>query len=275
MPTDIAHPETDWSGTFTAEKIAEMRADEHTAHLLDIAEADAWQTFWMLTAGQVALAPVTIRPCAARCAPNDAMRSFPVAGGGHRGSMGSRGASFDPFKVGGVWLNACGCRRDCSCTALSEVRIPFSGGIDSIVIDGETLERSAYRVDNGNRLVRTDGGQWPVCQDMAAEGGAGTFLVRLWIGNRPTDVVRFAVGLLAAEMYAAATGGDCRLPSNVVSVVQQGTSYELDPADFGDGKTGIPNVDRLIGLYNPHMLKAAPMVSSPDAPAPARMATAR
>jgi len=78
---------------------------------------------------------------------------------------------------------------DCSCSRLCEAILPGPvGGIVEVLLDGVALPPTAYRVDNGNRLVRTDGDCWPACQDMAAPptfqyepltftGPAGTFTI--------------------------------------------------------------------------------------------------
>jgi hypothetical protein len=50
--------------------------------------------------------------------------------------------------------------------------------VTEVQVDGVVLPDGAYRVDAPGRLVRTDGGCWPDCQDMGAPAGAdNTFFV--------------------------------------------------------------------------------------------------
>jgi len=259
---------TDWSCAFTAEELAEMRTDPIIANDLDVAEAYGWSLLSALTAYQIATCPIVVRPCAARCSDGGGMLAFPV-GGGHAGALGTRSGSFNPHITGGRWVNSCGCQTsDCSCTQLSEVILPGPvGGIESVILNGVVLPTTSYRVDNGNRLVRLDGEEWPACQDMAAPDNAiGSFAVRYYRGAAPNVMTRRAAGLLAAEFYAACAGAECALPSNVVAVSRQGVDYELEPTDFPDGVTGIKAVDALIRIYNPHKRKAPTRIASPDAP---------
>lgn len=170
----VCHPDVDWSCLFTAAELAELREDAEVAETLLTAEAFGWTLLASLTAYQVATCPITVRPCAKRCIPEGGLLAFPVATGGHTGALGGGGGAFNPHISGGRWLNSCGCRsNDCSCTSISEVILPGPvGGIESVIIDGVVLPPSAYRVDNGNRLVRQDGMDWPACQDMSKAASA-------------------------------------------------------------------------------------------------------
>lgn len=253
---------TDWLCSFTQEQLTEMRADPEQLRMMEIAEAYAWSLLASLTAYRIATCPIAVRPCAARCLDSGGMMAFPVSGGGT--------GQYSPFIAGGKWYNSCGCRRanDCSCSVLSEVRLPGPvGGIVSVKVDGILLPPAAYRVDNGNRLVRLDGEQWPACQDMALPSTAvGAFEVVYYRGTAPNNMTRHAAGALAVEFYAACAGDSCRLPDNVTSVARQGVDYELTPTDFPEGVTGIKAVDALIRIYNPNKLKGPVTIASPDSP---------
>lgn len=149
---------TDWGCALTADEVAAL-----DPALKARSEMLAWTTLQRLTGYRLALCPTSVRPCAARCNPGAWMEA-PVSGFPADG----------PYISQGVWYNACGCSSpdSCSCGPLSEVILPASevGGV-SVRINGATLDPSAYRVDNGNRLVRTDGGVWPMCQDMSIPEG--------------------------------------------------------------------------------------------------------
>lgn len=221
------------------------------------AEMLAWMSLERLTGYRLALCPITIRPCAKRCVPS-AWETATVS-------------SLDgPYISGGRWYNACGCgARDlCSCTTVSELILPgeVSGPIN-VTIDGVSLDPADFRVDNGNRLVRTDGGTWPLCQDMtAAHGAVGSFTVTYYNGVGPDDALNFAAGLLAVEWYKACQGKDCALPNGVTNVVRQGISFQIPTGAFDTGFSGIRAVDDIVAMYNPHRLTTRPQVLSPDQP---------
>lgn len=266
----ICYPSgTDWTCLYpTPEELEEARANEITGPMMETAEAFAWSLLAALTAYQIGTCPVAVRPCAKRCNPAGGMLAFPV-GSGHTGALGFGTAPFNPHITNGAWVNSCGCRsNDCSCTELSEIYLPGPvGGIDSIMQDGVTLPVTAYRVDNGNRLVRLDGEAWPVCQDQTLPDNAiGALVVRYYRGAAPNQLTRHAAGLLAADFFAACAGSECSLPSNVVRASQQGVDYEFEPTDFPEGVTGIKAVDALIRIYNPYKRKAPTRIASPDAP---------
>lgn len=171
--TDICvPPDTDWSCRFTADELATALADPDTAEQIHLAEAFAWTLLASLTAGQIGTCPITIRPCAARCAPAGTWLVAPVSRSSLGGLSPVRAGMFNPYISGGVWYNACGCGSSadaCACGSVPTVELPGPvGKVVSVEIDGNTLLPGSYRVDNGNQLVRTDGQPWPLCQDMLA-----------------------------------------------------------------------------------------------------------
>lgn len=261
---DICVPEVDWSCKWTLEDLAQAREDEKVAHQIDRAEAFAWSTLAALTAYRIGTCPITVRPCAARCVPAGGYLAAPVRGGGYAGLPVTQIGRLSPYISGGVWYNACGCRTagDCGCTTLSEVILPGPvGSIVSVSIDGATLDRSAYRVDNGDRLVRLDGEAWPGCQDMADSDG---FQVTYYRGAAPNIMTRAAAGALAVEFLAACNGESCRLPWNITSMARNGESYEMGDGDIDSIADGIPEVAAVVRIYNPYGLKSQPFVASPD-----------
>lgn len=277
----MCHPATDWSCSFTEEKLEELREDEKTAAALDRAEELGWYSLAALTGFRLGVCPTVVRPCAARCAAPGSWVSAPV-GGGQAGALPLRtiGSSFTPHISGGAWLNSCGCTEagDCSCSSISEVILPGPvGGIESVTIDGVILDQADYRVDGGNRLVRQDGGSWPICQDMSKSPAdpdqEGVFEVAYYQGAAPSDMIRYAAGLLAFEFYQACIGKNCKLPRNVTNVARNGVTYDLEVGLFEGGFTRIPQVDAVIRIYNPHGAKSPARVLSPDAPARGRRQT--
>lgn len=275
----ICHPETDWGCAYTNEQLVEMREDAKKAKAMQRAEALAWTSLAALTAYQIGVCPIEIRPCAARCAPTGSWMVAPAGGSSLAGlPTMTIGASFTPHISGGNWVNSCGCGTgDCSCSSVSEVYLPGPvGAIESVRIDGELVDPSRYRVDNGNRLTSMDPNLvWPVCQDMRTSSDEiGSFAVTYYRGAAPNEMTQYAAGVLATEFYKACTGDSkCRLPRGIRTVTRGNASYEIDSTIFENGLTQIPEVDAVIRIYNPHLLKSAPRVLSPDGPTFGRRTT--
>jgi len=225
------------------------------------AEALAWRTIATLTAYQVAPCPITVRPCRRGC--NTAVTYYES----RVTSGGQTGGTFNPVLSGGVWTNTCGCTSDpCSCGQMCEIFLPGPvGGIVDVTLNGAVLDPTAYRVDNGDRLVRQDGECWPPCQDMNAQIGTdNTWSVTYYMGAAPDGLTNWIAGLLAVEYAKACTGGKCRLPSGVTMVTRQGVTLELQTGMFPNGATGIREVDAWLAGINPYGLKQPPRISSPD-----------
>jgi hypothetical protein len=249
---DICYPEgTDWGCALNQQQIDSLDPD-----VKERSEALAWSTLSALLGYRVSLCPVVLRPCLAGCGRLGTYYSAPESGGG---------GTFQPHISAGRWYNGCGCTTDCSCTSLCEVVMPAPvGAIVSVSLNGATLDPSAYRVDNGNRLVRTDGDCWPACQDMTSTG-EGSFIVSFHPYLAPNDLLRYAAGLLANEFYLACTGEACRLPSGVTGISRNGISMTIPSGLFPNGGTGIREIDAIIRTYNPNGLKMSARVLSPDA----------
>jgi hypothetical protein len=264
--TDICYPPgADWTCAFTQEELDEMLAVPETATVMERADALSWSTLAALTGFRLSLCPITIRPCASRCQ----TQTWDVAPVGSANFAGAPpGSSFQPYVANGSWFNACGCvgAWDCSCSTLCEVVLPSTvGGIDSVWLDGAELEKSSFRVDNGNRLIRVDGECFPACQDMTINDPAmGGLWVSYYPGVAPNDLFRYAAGVLAVEYFRACSGKDCRLPSGVTNITRAGITMEIAPGTFPGGFTGIAEVDAVIRVYNPYALKSPSRVLSPD-----------
>ena len=227
--------------------------DNHDNELQIRAMSLAWSTMRSLTGGRVGSCPVTIRPCFTEdactvCFGTSWMQPY-----------------VDSF---GNWKNAA-CRKDgtCSCCDVCELTLPGQAAVVTEVnIDGWKLDPQLFRIDNGNILVRQDGYCWPNCQNMGApEGAIGTITIKYIPGIYPTAAGLWAAGVLSCEFAKACTGGKCRLPTSVSSIVRQGVSMEMGGGMFENG-TGIREVDAYIESVNPHGLKTPPKVWSPDLP---------
>ena len=177
-----------------------------------------------------------------------------------------------PQLSNGTWFNnSCGCHvsYDCGCKGIPQVDLGRSDIrlISEVNIDGTTLPASSYRLDARRYLVRTDGSQWPCCQDLSKNiGEVGTWYVTLSYGVNPPTVGQLAAGKLACELQKACDDADdCKLPSRVTNVVRQGVSFTvLDPQDFlSEGRTGLYEVDLFLSSVNPNGLRRRATAWSP------------
>lgn len=231
------------------------------------AEAMATSVLRSLTGYQVGGCPVVARPCSSGCGPVGSYLEAPVTGTS-AGALGARvGQWWAHLDLNGQWVNTtCGCTSVCSCTYVPQVVLPSPvGGIVSVMLDGAVLAPAAYRVDDGNRLVRTDGGVWPKCQDMVADiDQPNTFAVVYYNGHRVDGLGSWVAGIMAVEFAKSCTGEKCRLPSGVTSISRMGVSMEIPSTLFDDGLTGIREVDMWVRMWNPHRLRSPSQVWSPD-----------
>lgn len=179
-----------------------------------------------------------------------------------------------PLRIGGNWVNMgpCGCSMDaCGCSGYPAINLGRGDiqSIDEVTIDGVALDPGDYRLDASRYLVRTDGGMWPCCQNLAADSGEGTFIVELTYGRPIPSSLKRAATVLASEFVKACTGADdCALPRSTQTIIRQGATMELfDPAEIiASGATGLYEVDLVNHALNPHRLLRAPRVYSPDLP---------
>jgi hypothetical protein len=212
--------------------------------------------------------PLTVRPCRKSC-----MDDFPL----FVDSRAGYGGGLFPYMVDGQWHNAspCGCSSDCSCEELCEVRLEGPVyDIVSVQLNGVTLpnDGTAYRVDNGNTLVRVDGGCWPDCQTMSAPCGTeGAFCVTYRTGLPLDELALQAVSELTCH-YIKGCGGagacGCRLTTNrnVTRVSRQGVDIDMTAtiAALDGMRTGLPLVDQWLAVVNPYRQTSPSRVWSPD-----------
>lgn len=230
-----------------------------TAEQRAYAEARAASLLRVLTGYRVGGCATTVRPCRAGCAESTWATYASPGAGGVGGGVGWR-----PVLHSGVWLNiGCGHAGACGCVGLSVLELPgVVGGVTEVVVDGVTLDPTAYRLD-GRLLYRLDGEPWPLVQDLSLPlSEPGTFGVTFTPGVPVDGLGARAAGLLAVEYANLATTGSCRLPANVTQVTRQGVALELDPE--AGGLTGIEEVDAYVRRWNPQRLVSRSRVWSPD-----------
>lgn len=218
-------------------------------------------TVWAATGRRFGLCARTIRPCGRQC--TDCANGY----------FWSEGM-WVPYVFNGIWRNCwCGSALGC-CTCEPSCQVWLPGPVASIPAtgitqDGAVVPVDAWRVDNGQWLVRTDDECWPDCQDYDADMGTNTFTVTYFQGLPVPTVLQRAAGELACEWAKSCLGQPCRLPQRIQSISRQGVTISMVDVDslLARGLTGIQTVDQVIAMFNPYGLKSDMKVSTPDAPA--------
>lgn len=218
---------------------------------------------WAATGRRYGGCERTVRPCGNQCNNN-----------GTYGYYWSDG-TWMPYIFNGAWRNCwCDCNGSygcCTCEPLCQVYLPgpvLSIPVTGVSQDGAVVPASAYRVDMGQWLVRTDGTCWLQCQNYDVDSGAGTLFVTYSKGLEVPAVVLRAAGELACEWAKSCAGQACRLPQRVQSVARQGVTLSMVDVDMllEKGLTGIPSVDQVIRSINPYGLTSSMKIASPDTP---------
>lgn len=227
----------------------------------------ATEILWARTGMRFDQCVITVRPCRRSCFGEQ----WPFSGSWWEvGTMYPRPVLFD-----GNWYNvACGdCGDSCSCTRVEEVILPGPITlINTVKVDGVTLPASAYRLDDWRRVVRIDGGSWPICNDLnKADTEEGTWSIQATYGEPVPVLGRLAVGELALQLIYKCLGMDCCvLPQEVQQLTRQGVTIEyLDPQQlFSANRIGLTICDQFIDAYNPYGVRQKPQVYSLDSPRP-------
>jgi hypothetical protein len=233
----------------------------------------ATEMLWALSGRQFGLCTVTTRPCRRDC-----WESQHGPFGWWELSPGTTSWPL-PALIGGQWFNlVCGsCAGDCSCARLSQVELPAPvHDVIQVKVDGSPLATGAYRLDEDRILVRVDGGEWPRCNDLNLDDThAGTWSVTARYGQSVPEGGAWAMGELSCQFITALHGGDCRLPANVVQMVRQGATIQMDSFIelMKKGLTGLYFVDSFILTWNPGRLRRRARTYSVDQPRARRVGT--
>lgn len=257
--TSAYGPCSDWPVRWTCD--VSMRSPEVTGAAVGFAT----EILAALTGRQFGTCDVALRPCRRACT------EFPFPDANWTQWPG--GWTWpQPALIGGLWFNlTCGsCHGDCTCTELSEVLLPAPvHQIVQVRVDGSPLPTGSYHVLNHRRLVRTDGGTWPHCNDLSVgDDQVGGWSVTASFGQEPPSGADVAVGELACEVIRALSGEDCRLPRQVTSLARQGVTISFPDVSemFKEGRTGLYLVDMFITAWNPNGLKRRAKTYSIDQP---------
>lgn len=211
----------------------------------------------------------TVRPCRDKC-------QCWLGWGLGLGPFPDWGWGYD--SIVGLWTWRTGDGQRCGCGA--EEQIVLAGypvlEVTEVKIDGDVVDPSTYRLDEKRKLLRLDDPgppvvkrRWPACQNMTLpDTEPGTWSVTYRWGGGPPPLGRMAACALARELWkACAPDQACSLPTSVVKVVRQGTTYERTTAfarALRQGSSGIPLLDTFLATVNPSGQRRAPLVWSPD-----------
>lgn len=248
-----------------------------TPELEAFAAMAATEALWSRTKQQFGTCSVELRPCRKDCLPTWPL----IPTSGWNDLTGGVWPFPQPALVGGNWINvACGsCFTDCSCSHVSEVRLPYPvAAIIEVRVDGVVLPSSAYRVDNFNLLVRLDGEDWPRCNDLNLDDSQpGTWSVTASYGRAVPQLGKLAAGQLAVEIAKRCVNASgCLIGErSVQEVTRQGVKKVFFDANeaFKGGLIGLSWVDMFIKTYNPSGTGVATIFDI-DGPKPRRVGTA-
>lgn len=215
----------------------------------------ATEVLYNLSGRRYGTCQMSIRPCRASCFGD----AWPFLN-----RWWSWGSWPRPLFYQGTWYNiTCGgCANSssgCSCNIIEEAYLPAPvASVNQVKVDGDILSPTAYRVDDWRILVRTDGGKWPICNDLSkSDDEVGTWSVSLTIGEEVPQLGRLAVGELMCQFTKLLMNDStCTLPKPVQSIVRQGVTLNfLDPNEvFANGRIGLYLCDLFITTENPHGL---------------------
>lgn len=225
--------------------------------------ATAWATeiLWALSGRRYGTCEVSVRPYAGPLGiPTYLTYSVDWQGGSEGGWV--------PYLIDGSWLNAPW--GGLPCVTAEQVWLPGPvASVTEVKIDGVVLSAAAYRVDDGNWLVRQDGGAWPLRQDLNLPAGVtGTWTVKYKQGLAVPVGGQIAAGALAHEYAKGCVGAPCRIPKQAQSISRQGVTFEVMPDEPNDALTGVPEADQWLRAVNPGKLRQRPQVSSLDVSQP-------
>ena len=224
--------------------------------------ASTW--LWGATGRRYGVCPVTVRPSQSGRG-ETAYQEFATRPGAQ--SLGLPGG---PYLFGGRWFNAGCASACCGASACAVVLRGPVAEVDEVLVGGEVVAPSAYRVDvtgGAYLLVRTYGECWPACQNMTASPDeADTFEVTYGQGTPVPEALAIATAILACEYAKHLTGGACKLPAKMTRLSRQGVEVEVAAPDPKSGTTGIKMVDDVVFSLNPTGLRQPPRVMSPDLP---------
>lgn len=271
--------------------------DDATAEEKERARRWAAWLLWVATGRQLGRCETTLRPCRRDCTD-----TWPPRCGGTLATAGRWFASISGSAVSGWGGGGCGCNTNsCSCGPVCEIDLPgaFPEPVE-VLVDGQPVPLDVFRVDNGRTLVWEQECVVPCCEAMPADDPhscccpvdpceltcfpdcqdlslppdcPGTWQITYAHGVPVPEEGLWAAAELACEIAKACGGagpGECRLPSNIVSLTRNQVSMEFANNGSVTNATGrvlrfgIPVVDMWVTAMNPYGNTEPASVYSPD-----------
>jgi len=243
--TGGAGPCQTWPTTFSC------TLDPAAAPVTGVALTAATEILYALTGRQFGYCGMTVRPCRRSCW--DGL--WPYTGNWWMWGQWPR-----PLFYNGTWYNitcgSCG-GNGCSCNFIDEAYLPAPvAAVQQVKIDGSVF--TAWQLRNERILMRTDGGLWPLCNNLALDDTqVGTWSITLSLGLAVPELGQLAAGELFCQLVKLLTGDSaCTLPRPVQQMIRQGVTMNfLDPNEvWANGRLGLYLCDLFIQQVNPHGL---------------------
>jgi hypothetical protein len=252
-----------WVEPFVCDECCTLDLAEVSQDLRDRAARWAAGFLWAATGRQYGGCPRTYRPCREECPP------VQNCCGGYAGPS----IQSVPWRVPGSfdWVNLpCGtCKKGCQCSAVSEVWLSDVDQVLNVRIDGVDYDPCGMvAVYDRSRVVRIDGGSWPVCQELGKVDGPGTWSITVLEGQCVPDGGDWVTGTLMCEfLKSCLKRDDCQLPRRLQTITRQGVTLGFNDRfeNLSIMRTGIWEIDawieetRFVGA-------ATPSIISPELP---------
>lgn len=223
----------------------------------------ATEVLWGLSGRQLGECTISgLRPCREECG----IYSNPL----YQWSWDANNGWPYPSLVDGRWYNlgcAGGCGDSCSCNTVHQFTLPLNvNRVSRIVIDGDVVPTGSYQVYNWRYVVRSDGGEWPWCNDPAILSGPGAWSVDVVVGDEVPVIGQMAAGELACQIMQLCCNEECELPVNARRVTRQGVTVDTPELTtiVATGSLGLPYVNEFLAMVNPSQIKSRSRSYSPD-----------
>lgn len=256
-----------WPEPYICDECCSLDLEELDSDLVEMAKAWATNFLFIATGRRFGACPRVYRPCRKKCPP--AMNCC----GGYAGTSMVR-----PYKLPWAhdWVNiSCGvCRKGCECSEVSEVLLPNVAEVLNVRIDGVDYDPCGMvAVYDKTRVVRVDGGQWPMCQELGRTDGPGTWSITITQGTCVPAGAAWMAGTLMCEfLKACLKRDDCALPRRLQTITRQGVTMGFADQfeNLGVLRTGIWEIDAWIeqGRY---VGTPQATVLSPEVPRPTEL----
>lgn len=252
-----------WPAPFICDECCSLDLESLDPVLVEMATRWAARFLWVATGRQYGGCPRTYRPCRENCPPQQNCC----------GGYAPRFPRAFPWRAPGSldWINiSCGkCVRGCQCSQVSEIYLSDVDQVLNVRIDGVDYDPcSMVAVYDRSRIVRTDGGEWPICQELGKTDGPGTWSITVLQGQCVSPGASLVTGTLMCEfLKACLKRDDCQLPRRLQTITRQGVTLGFNDLfeNLGILRTGIFEIDAWIEEQR-YVGAATPSIISPELP---------